>query len=428
VVREAVVVGGSIAGLLAAQALAAHCERVTLVERDAYPAEALPRKGVPQGHHIHVIWTAGRRAIETLMPGLFDGLVDEGAVAFDNSADMRWFQHGVWKLRLDSGFRMFSQTRPLLERAIRRRVEAEPRITIRHEAVSGLVVDGGRASGVRAGGETLAADLVVDASGRGSRLPAWLAEHGYPAPAVSEVTIDLGYATRLYRIPDSATRDWAVMAIYPEAPRSTKAAVIFPVEGKRWIVTAAGSMGDHPPGDDDGFLAFLDGLDRPDLAETVRAAEPLGPITPMRLPSERRRHYERLARRPGRLIVVGDALCSLNPLYGQGVSVAALEAVALARTLAGTQPDGVADAYFTAARRIVDDPWTLATLTDLIYPGARGHRPPGTAALQWYLRRVLALTGRHEGVHRRFLAAVHMTRPMRSLFHPAVLAPVLTAR
>src|SRR5262249_43995307 len=152
-----------------------HLDRVTLLERDAYPESVTPRKGVPQGHHIHVIWTGGRRAIDALLPGCFAELAARGAIGFDNSADMRWFQHGVWKLRVDSGVRMFSQTRPLLEDVIRRRVAPDARIAIACDAASGLLVDGERVRGVRTSGGDLAADLVVDASGRGSQLPIWLA-------------------------------------------------------------------------------------------------------------------------------------------------------------------------------------------------------------------------------------------------------------
>jgi 2-polyprenyl-6-methoxyphenol hydroxylase-like FAD-dependent oxidoreductase len=240
------------------------------------------------------------------------------------------------------------------------------------------------------------------------------------------VAIDLGYATRLYRMPPRAGRDWQAMAIYPTVPATTKLAGIFPIEGDRWIVTAGGSVGDHPPGDEAGFLAFLDALDRPDVARAVRAAEPLDAIATMRFPRERRHHYERMPRRPAGLVVLGDALCSLNPLFGQGVSVAAMEALALERALATTNLARVPDAFFAAARRIVDDPWMLATLTDLTYPTVDGRRPPGVGALQWYLRRVLVRTGTHEGVYRRFLDVVHMTAPVRTLFHPAVVGAVLT--
>jgi 2-polyprenyl-6-methoxyphenol hydroxylase-like FAD-dependent oxidoreductase len=320
---------------------------------------------------------------------------------------------------------MVSQTRPLLEDAIRRRVAEDTRITIRCEAASDLLFDGPRVSGVRTSAGDVAADLVVDASGRGSQLPAWLEAHGHAPPPVSEVAIDLGYATRLYRMPPPNGRDWHVMAVYPKPPDTRKVAVIFPVEGDRWIVTAGGSVGDHPAGDDAGFMAFLDALDRPDLARAVRDAEPLDEIVTMRFPHERRCHYERMRGRPANLVVIGDSLCSFNPLFGQGVSVAALEAIALDRALATHDLARVPDAYFAAARRIVDDPWMLATLTDFIYPAVRGRRPPGAWAMQWYLRRVLALTGAHEGVYRRFLDVVHMTAPVRALFHPTVVGAVL---
>ena len=420
-----VVIGGSIAGLLAARALANHLDRVTLIERDIYPASVAPRKGVPQGHHIHVIWSGGRRAIDSLLPGCFDELIARGGIEFDNSADMRWFQYGVWKLRIDSGFRMVSQTRPLLEDVIRRRVAQDERIAVRCAAASGLLLDGERVRGVRTSAGDVEADLVVDASGRGSQLPAWLGTHGYAPPPVSEVTLDLGYATRFYDVPPPNGRDWHVMAVYPKPPETHRIGVIFPVEGARWIVTAVGSFGDYPAADDAGFMGFLDGLDRPEFAQAVREAVPVGPIVTMRHPSQQRRYYERMRRRPANLVVIGDSLCTFTPIFGQGVSVAALEAVALDRALATTDLARVADTYFAAAKRIVDGPWMLATMMDLLYPAVRGRRPPGTRALQWYLRRVLALTGEHEGVYRRFLDVVHMTAPVQTLFHPTVIGAVL---
>jgi 2-polyprenyl-6-methoxyphenol hydroxylase-like FAD-dependent oxidoreductase len=166
-------------------------------------------------------------------------------------------------------------------------------------------------------------------------------------------------------------------------------------------------------------------LDQPDLAQALRGAEPLSPIATMRFPRECRRLYERMPRRPRGLVVIGDALCSFNPLFGQGVSVAALEAVALDRGLAHLDLERAPDTYFRAAKQIVDDPWRLATLTDLIYPGVRGRRPPGTRWLQWYLQQVLALTASHEGVYRRFLDVVHLTTPLRTLFHASVITAVL---
>jgi 2-polyprenyl-6-methoxyphenol hydroxylase-like FAD-dependent oxidoreductase len=431
--RNAIVIGASIAGLLAARALSEHFARVIVLDKDSLPGPDRTRKAVPQGNHIHVIWSGGAAAIERMLPGLWDELQARGAIAFDNCRDMRWFHRGVWKLRTPTGFVMYSQSRPLLEHRIRSRLLALSNVEIRAgHAVQELLWDspGVRVCGVRTTHDgsaviELSADLVVDASGRSSQAPDWLAANGYDRPRESTVGIDLKYASRLYAIPADAARDWRVMAIYGGPPDSRRAGVIFPIEDDRWIVTLSGCLGDHPPGDESGFLAFARALDRTDLHEAIVAATPVSPISVYGFPSERRRHYEGLARLPAGFVVMGDAACVFNPLYGQGVSVCALEAEALAHCLAsaanGDDPDALPRRYYREAARIVGRAWLLATATDLLFPQAVGSRPSGLALFGWYNRQILEASSTNAVILRRFYEVLHFLRPPAALFTPSMV-------
>ncbi len=433
--RRAVVIGASIAGLLAARALRDRFTHVTVLDKDELAGPEHARKAVPQGNHIHVIWSGGAAAIERLFPGVWDELQAAGAIAFDNSRDMRWFHRGVWKLRAPSGFVMYSQSRPLLEHRIRTRLEALANVEVRGAcAVDALLWSDDRAAvrGVRVlrrdgSTEEIAADLVVDASGRGSRAPDWLAAQDYPRPPETTVGIDLKYASRLYAIPQDPQRDWQVMAVYGGPPDSRRAGVIFPIEGDRWIVTLSGCLGDHPPGDDAGFLDFARGLDQPDLHASIEHATPLSPISVYGVPSERRRHYEAVARMPGGLVVVGDAACVFNPLYGQGVSVCALEAEVLqgcAQRLPSLETAALSALprdYYRAAAPVIGRAWLLATATDLLFPQARGTRPPGLGLFGWYNRQILEASSRNEAVLRRFLEVLHFLEPPSALFAPSIV-------
>ncbi len=433
--RRAIVVGASIAGLLAARALLERFGQVLVLDRDELAGPEHARKAVPQGNHIHVIWSGGAAAIGRLFPGLWDELLARGAIAFDNSRDMRWFHRGVWKLRMPSGFVMYSQSRPLLEHRIRARLASLPGVEVRGACTVESLLwseDGTAVRGVRTVGrdgrtEEIAADLVVDATGRGSRAPDWLAAQGHPRPPETTVGIDLKYASRLYAIPADAPRDWQVMAIYGGPPDSRRAGVIFPIEGGRWIVTLSGCLGDHPPGDDTGFLEFAQGLDRPDLHAAIEHATPLGPISVYGVPSERRRHFEALQRPPAGLLVVGDAACVFNPLYGQGVSVCALEAEVLQGCLQRlpSLETGALSAlprdYYRAAAPVIGRAWLLATATDLLFPQARGTRPPGLGLFGWYNRQILEASSRNEAVLRRFLEVLHFLAPPSALFAPSIV-------
>lgn len=435
--RRAVVIGGGIAGLLAGRVLADHFDHVTIVERDAVPEAPEPRKGVPQGQHIHALFSGGASVIEKLFPGFFAALAQEGALTFDTSRDVCWFQHGVWKARIATGITMHAQSRPFLEWYVRRYVASyQPIEVLSRCIVVGLLAspDKTRVTGVeiqehggRGSRRELPADLVVDASGRGSGTPGWLRILGYQPPEESRVVINLGYATRLYQVPKDPARDWQALLIYAKAPVSTKYAIVFPIEGNRWIVTFGGCLTDYPPNDDAGFLEFARKLDRPDIYQAITDAVPLTPIATYRFPAQVRRRYERLSRFPDGLIVMGDAMCSFNPLYGQGMSVCALEALALDRCLqekrqrSSRDLSGLSKRYLKRAARIVHNPWLLATGADFLYPVAEGKRPLGSGLLGWYNVQLLELASCNPWVARRFLEVLHFIKQPTALFSPYIM-------
>jgi 2-polyprenyl-6-methoxyphenol hydroxylase-like FAD-dependent oxidoreductase len=425
------------AGLLAARVLADHYARVTVLERDALPAGPDPRKGTPQARHIHVLLMAGRRILERMYPGLIQDLIAAGAEDYDAIADMEWLSPAGPAVRFRSGIRLIGATRDLIEWGIRARSAADARIRVRTGVdATGLRLEanGARVLGLniedRTGPEkvteALDADLVVDACGRGSRTPQWLEVLGYPRPRETVVNGFLGYASRLVRPPAGWKADWKTFYIQCAPPARRRGGVIATVEGGRWIVTLAGGGKDYPPTDEEEFRQFARSLPDPRFAEAYEAAEPLTPIVGTKSTENRVRHYEELARRPERLLVTGDAACAFNPVYGQGMSAAAVGADVLAQCLGECRPgrtDGVAARFQKRLAKANTRPWLLATGEDYRYTEAEGP-PPGrlSGLTHRYLDRVIALSTRSPRVRRRFMEVIHLVRSPLSLFAPSLLA------
>jgi 2-polyprenyl-6-methoxyphenol hydroxylase-like FAD-dependent oxidoreductase len=437
---HAVVVGGGIAGLLAARVLANHFERVTLVERDALTDSARTRKGVPQGPMLHALLPRGLQIVERLFPGYGRELEAAGAVPVRLPADSRILTPVGWVPRQGPGWPFLSASRPLLEWDVRRRLRELPGVTIfdRHEVTSlHTTSDGRQVTGVAlgplddpAGAGRLDADFVVDAGGRRSRAPAWLAEAGYGMPDQTLVDPDIAYASRIYRIPEGFSADWKFVMLLSQPPSMARTGYLLPIEGGQWMVALMGAAGQHPPTDEGGFTAFTRSLRDPIIADALAGAEPVTPIRGYRGTANRLWHFERMSRWPERFVVLGDAVCAFNPIYGQGMSTAAIAAETLDACLREQRHRRCADDLDGLARRCQRrlaranaDPWMLSTAEDLRYPTTTGMRV--TIPL-WLLHRYLDQVGAAAvqdlaTAHSLAKVMVMLARPA-SLFAPGVVA------
>jgi 2-polyprenyl-6-methoxyphenol hydroxylase-like FAD-dependent oxidoreductase len=436
--RHAIVLGGSIAGLLAARVLSDFFDRVSIIERDALARSPEPRKGVPQGNHLHALLERGRILAEALLPGLSEDLVALGAARLRGGRDLAWHHSGGWRVQHDSDLTFLSMSRPLLESQVAERVRALPNVTILDgmRAV-GLCSDvRGTIMGVRTcrpgthrEDEEIEADLVVDAMGRGSMVPQWLAEIGFEPPRAELVGASVSYASCTFRRADRRF-NWRALIISGRPAR--RGGLIFPIEGDRWLVTLPGFFDEPMPQDHAGFLAFAGSLAVPDLYDEIRECEPLSEIKRHRFVGSLRRRYERLDRFPEGLIAIGDAVCSFNPVYGQGMTVSAIEAEALGRLLADAQAHGGLASNFTRSwfrtiRPIVDAAWNGVRLEDLRLPELASQRPLHLRPMQWYMDQVQLATHRSAAVTDQFYRVMNFLDPPSRLFRPRILAEILFA-
>ncbi len=438
--RHAVVIGGSMAGLLAARVLADHFDAVTLVERDVLEGVEA-RKGVPQGRHAHALLARGQQIIEKLFPGITAELTEAGAISVDLMADARWYQPGGYRQRTASGLRGVIMTRPLIEAQIRRRVFALPNLTAMTEAdVTDIIADSNRRRitdiqvwrRTSDGGpaETLNTDLVVDAGGRGSRAPAWLEKLGYQRPQEEQIKIGVGYATRTFERRPGDLSGAAFVFVQPTPPHETRVGVLIPIEGNRWICTLGGWLGDHSPTDLDGFLAFARSLPVSDIYDTLKSARPLDDGEVYKFPANLRRRYERLQRVPEGYMVIRDALCSFNPIYGQGMTVSAQEARELAVCLRNAQT-GLSElprTFYQRAAKVIDVPWLMAASADFAYPAVTGQKARSTNLLNWYLDHVQRAATVDPQVCRCLVEVTNLLAQPSKLMAPQVVARVARAR
>ena len=425
--QRAIVIGGSMSGMLAARVLADHFAEVVLFDRDAFPKPGDNRKGVPQGQHAHALLSSGRQVLEQYFPGFKDELFGQGALKGDYQS-VRWFDNGVYHTRFD-GLEALLVSRPRLEAHVRSRLAALPNVRLTDRAdVESLVVDNGKVTGVNvrsAAGDTNAhtADLVVDASGRGSQSPAWLERMGFSRPREEAVRVGLGYTTRMYRRKaDHLKGDLAV--ICPSAPPDKRGGVALAMEGDRWMVTLFGMLGEHPPTDERGFQEFARSLPAPDVHEVIAHAEPITELIPFKFPQSTRRRYESVDRFPGGYLVFGDAVCSFNPIYGQGMSAAALQATALDKCL-GAGDEALAKRFFSAASKVIDAPWTMAVGGDLRYDAVEGTRSGMVKFVNWYIGKLHIAAAGDPVVARAFHRVANLLDPPPSLMQPSIAFRIL---
>ncbi|MEZ0075898.1 FAD-dependent oxidoreductase [Planotetraspora sp. GP83] len=431
---RAVVLGASMAGLLTARVLSEFYDQVTVVDRDQMPPGIGHRRGVPQGHHVHALLARGAQVLDELFPGLTSEVINAGAPSADLLGGIRWLLSGHRIRQMEIGQPVLFPSRPLLEGHVRARVLALPGVqmaaghdivtlttTADHRAVTGVSVRGDDGEV-----KTIPADLVVDASGRGSRTPLWLEKMGYQRPPVDKIHIGVGYSSRSYRLPPGAlgTDRLILLNWTPQHPR---AAAVAAQEDGRFLVTLAGMLGDHPPTDPGEFLTFAAGLPFDDVHRAIRDGEPLGDPVAFQYPANVRHRYERLSRFPDRLLVLGDAICGFNPIYGQGMTVAALEAATLRRLLSGGRPI-TWQRYFNAVAGVIDVPWEIATGTDLAFPGVQGRRTAKIRMVNAYLPRLHAAAATDPALAAAFVRVTGLLDRPEGLLRPDRLLRVFRSR
>jgi 2-polyprenyl-6-methoxyphenol hydroxylase-like FAD-dependent oxidoreductase len=432
---RAVVLGAGMAGLLAARVLAESYANVIVVDRDSLTGVRGPRRGVPQGRHAHALLARGQQILAELFPGISAELAAVGVPTGDLAGDLRWYFNGRRLQPARSGLLSVSATRPVLEAQVRARVAALGNVQFREGcAIRGLAAtpDRERVTGVRlaadapdgAGSEEfLPADLVIDATGRGSRTPVWLEEFGYQRPAEDKIRIDLSYTTRHYRLrSDPYGSD---LSINPVASPANPRGAFFPkLHDGSSMLSLTGILGDHAPTDPDGFLEFARSVAAPEIYAAIRDAEPLDDPVAFRFPASVRRRYERLTRFPDRLLVMGDAVCSFNPVYGQGMTVAALEAVVLGDHLRRGNPPR-ARRFFRDISSFIDNPWEISAGADLAFPGVDGPRTVKVRLGNAYMSRLHAAASADASVTEAFFRVAGLLDPPQALLRPALISRVL---
>ncbi|MBW4417639.1 MAG: 2-polyprenyl-6-methoxyphenol hydroxylase-like oxidoreductase [Myxacorys californica WJT36-NPBG1] len=452
---RALVIGGSLAGLLVGRSLANHFDHVTIVERDFYADLPAPRKGVPHSRFPHSLMLRGQQILEQFFPGLRAELVAEGAIAMDSMKEIAFLTSAGWTTRCSSDLQLFTCSRDLLDWAIRRRLAAFPNVQfLQGASVTGLLTDAEHTKIVgvslhRHGDsnpqspEELYADLIVDASGKASHAPQWLKAVGYEPPHETEVNAFVGYVARVYQPPANLSVDWKLLFVPTAPPQRQRGGVIFPIESDfelpergcsgspntRWIVSLIGGDRDYPPTDEAGFLAFARSLPTPIVAEVIERGTPLTPIYAYYSNENRLRHYDQLSHSPAHFIVVGHAACLLNPTYGQAMTVAALEAVTLDQFLQHHSIDDLNSHTRHLQQQLAKahhEAWMAATSADYRYRNVQG-KPINAATwfTNWYWDQLMELIVDRARVYRTFMEVLHLLKPSIALFQLHILSQVV---
>jgi 2-polyprenyl-6-methoxyphenol hydroxylase-like FAD-dependent oxidoreductase len=433
VTDHVVVLGGGMAGLLAARVLADVYRDVLIIDRDQLVGVTGPRRGVPHGRHAHALLARGHQILVELFPGIVDELAAEGVPVGDLAGDLRWYFLGRRLQPAHSGLLSVSSTRPVLEARVREGVRALSNVRwLEEHAIRGLVTtpDRHRVTGVRVVGENgsnneqvVPADLVIDATGRGSRTPAWLTELGYPAPAEDRVKVDLAYTTRHFRLADDPYgTDLSINSV--ASPANPRGAFFPKLNDGTSMLSLTGILGDHPPIDPDGFLAFAESVSAPEIYAAISAGEPVDDAVTFRFPASVRRRYEKLRRFPRGFLVMGDAVCSFNPVYGQGMTVAAVEAVVLREHL--NRGSGVsARRFFRDIARYINVPWEISAGADLGFPGVTGKRTLKVRLGNAYMARLHTAAAHDARLTEAFFRVAGLVDSPNALMHPRMIMRVL---
>ena len=426
-------------GSVAARILADFYDRVTVVERDVLPHGAANRRGVPQGRHVHALLGRGSAVLAELFPGFVDELVGAGAPVFDyqDLSEAYFSFAGHVMMRTGALLRLppvLIPSRPLLESLVRQRLrELENMTMFEGYDVVDLIstAESDRVTGARIrahdgeGEQVLAADLVVDATGRGARTPAFLERMGYGRPAEDSVQVRLVYSSQLLRLPQGTLDE--KMVLVGAVPGRTTGMALLAYENDMWMFTVFGMAGAEPPCELTDMIDFASDMAPPHVVAAIRTGEPLADVCRFRYPESRWRRYDKMHRFPEGLLVLGDAICSFNPVYGQGMTVAALQAQVLGECLRGG-PTDLARRYFRAAAKPIGVAWQFAVGGDLSLPEVEGQRPVSMRLTNKYVERLQTVAETDPAVAEQFFRVVGLLDGPAMLLHPRMLLRAARSR
>nr|WP_026682126.1 FAD-dependent monooxygenase [Priestia megaterium] len=427
--KSAIVIGGSVAGKLAAKALSRYCQKVIILEAGPNWEEKTPRKRVPQTYHPHVLLKGGEEAIEELFPCFLDNLIADGGIINNFTRDLKWHHFGFWKQRFTGELVMVQQSRPLLEWHLLQRINQVENIEVKYETrVEQLLANErySKVTGVKVKylqtqeEESITADLVVDASGFGSRNMEWLKPFRIHVKE-EKIAIKLFYATQYFRLQQEEEMDWCNLLISPSFPENPYGAFIQSVEGGRFSITFSGYANEQPPKTEKAFHAYAKKIPVPDVAQFLEKTQPISEINIHKIPYQVWRRFD-LANVPAGLLVVGDAHCRFDPVFGQGISVAAMEALALQSCLADQEnmDHKFNKAFHRRIAKLISTPWDMATTEVLRHPDIKGERSIILPFKQWYTRKIYELSAIDPDIYLRLVKVMNLLQPPMHLFHPTV--------
>ncbi|URK89395.1 hypothetical protein LP421_33805 (plasmid) [Rhizobium sp. RCAM05350] len=425
---KAIVIGASVAGLMAARALSDRADEVVIFERDDIPDGPDPRGGVPQGRHAHALLGAGDKVMKAWFPGLRAQLVEKGAVELQGE-NVWWYEGGGFKVRSSWGASVLTFSRPLLEHNLRQRVRQLPNVTLVSPAtIDDFIVVGDRVVGVVVDGKVHNADLIVDCSGRYTRSVELLQAKGFAPPTIEQVEVGLVYRSVLLRRGENDF-DGQSAQISPDFPDQSRRAVLLPIEGDRWLLTLIGMHGDVPPADEQGFSDYARSLPTPFIADVFDGVEKISQPVAHRLPSSQWRRFDKLERHPRGFLVLGDAVTSFNPIYGQGMTSASLQAQSLHELLA-TEPlssPHLARKHYKRVTKIIMGPWSSTVGVDFAHPKTTGKKAWGTGLMNRYLRLAHEASHTSPKVSLKLMQVQNLVAPKSALFNPIMVARVFFA-
>ena len=432
--NKAIVIGGSMAGKFAAKALSTSFKEVIIIEAGERWDGKSSRKRVPQSNHPHVLLKGGENAIEELFPNITNELIEAGSIVNNFTRDLKWHQFGLWKQPFIGEVHMIQQSRPLLEWHIQKRIHQISNITIKYETlVKGLLVDAklNKVCGVKVKyletntQEEVHADLVVDASGFGSKSIEWIREYEIEVQE-EKVRIDLFYATKMFQLKENEELDCCNMLMSPSFPENPYGVLIQTIEDNRYFVTFSGYANEKAPQTDDEFYDFAENLSISNVTDFLNKAEGITDIKTYQIPYQVRRRFDLVNNVPEGLLVVGDAQCRFDPVFGQGVSVAAMEAHQLQLLLQSRKQldKTFTQQFYKKTADIIEIPWDMTTTEISRHPQLKRELTTKQKFQLWYTKQIYRLSASDSDVYIRLVRVMNLIRSPFHLFHPKVLLSI----